>query len=45
MKILKFFKPSNKVSHKDKNTKYNNDMVDRKNRIVGSLIGGAIEML
>ena len=42
MKILNFFKPSNKVSHKDKNTKYNNDMVDRKNRIVGSLIGGAI---
>lgn len=42
MKILNFFKPSNKVSHKDKNTKYNNDMVDRKNRIIGSLIGGAI---
>ena len=42
MKILNFFKPSNKVFYKDKNTKYNNDMVDRKNRIIGSLIGGAI---
>lgn len=44
MGILNFFKSSNsnKVSYEEKDIKYNNDIVDRKNRIIGSLIGGAI---
>ena len=42
MGILNIFKPSNKVIYDEKNVNYNDDLVDRKNRIVGSLIGGAI---
>ncbi len=44
MGTLNFFKPSNsnKLSYEEKDIKYNNDIVDRKNRIIGSLIGGAI---
>jgi ADP-ribosylglycohydrolase len=42
MGILNLFKSNNKVSYEEKNIEYNNDIADRKNRIVGSLIGGAI---
>lgn len=42
MEFSNFFKPNNKVPYEEKDIKYNNDIVDRKNRIIGSLIGGAI---
>ena len=42
MGILNIFKSSNKVIYDEKDVNYNDDLVDRKNRIVGSLIGGAI---
>lgn len=42
MGILNFFKTTNKMSYEEKDIKYNDDIIDRKNRIIGSLIGGAI---
>ena len=42
MRIFDLFKFNNKLSYEEKSIKYNDNEIDRKNRIIGSLIGGAI---